>query len=387
MTRSLMAERSRLALRSCTLARTRIVAHFRTAAKCSARLLMPLALVFLLTSCWYTKQAGYFLGERFSARNLAKLAEADDAAPELGRFYRLVSDLRRYAVEQGGLSPTKNYTRYVLLDRDYVASVVSACAADSFERYYWKYPFLGSMPYKGFYVEADARKEVARLKEAGLDVVMRRVDAFSSLGFFRDPLYSFMLDYDEAELAELIFHESAHATLFIKNADQFNEEFATFIGRLLTETYLTETYGPANYIQNSRQARQQDRQAFTDFLKESARQLELVYTNPQLNKEQRLAAKVGILQARADEYQLLSQNWNEPDYWANFDMASINNAYLDLYRLYEEDLSLYERWFAERAQGDIQRFISTLIQLADSTGTAIKEERARLLSQAANPAQ
>ncbi|MBU0934205.1 MAG: hypothetical protein KKC64_01200 [Spirochaetes bacterium] len=68
-------------------------------------------------------------------------------------------------------------------------------------------------------------------------------------------------------------------------------------------------------------------------------------------------------------------------------MASINNAYLDLYRLYEEDLSLYERWFAERAQGDIQRFISTLIQLADSTGTAIKEERARLLSQAANPAQ
>ncbi|HAW85775.1 MAG: hypothetical protein A2087_10575 [Spirochaetes bacterium GWD1_61_31] len=346
----------------------------------AVRLLALAGLCSGLASCWYVTQAASFLGERLSARELSVVAAADDADERLQTFVEQVSAIRDYASSAVGLEPTRNYTRYVVLDRNYVALVVSACAPDSFERHYWQYPFLGALPYKGFYKAADAQAEAARLREHGLDVIVRPVDAFSSLGWFRDPLYSFMLDYDEDMLAELIFHESAHATLFIKGADQFNEEFATYVGRMATLAFLTERYGPGNPILQVRDERARNRQLFTDWLGETARQLELVYQDPGLTSQAVQAAKQRILSERAQAYRENAATLFSLPHYLDFDMDQINNAFLDLYRLYEDDLSLYEAWFERKADRSLPLFVSSLAELAAEHGGAIKQLMAEFLA-------
>ena len=317
----------------------------------------------LSASCWYVRQASFFIGERLESRPLASIASKPGADARLVSFAATVEAIRSFGIDELGLKPTSNYTRYVVLDRDYVADVVQACDSLSFKRHYWKYPVLGNLPYKGFYQRADAEAEAARMKTAGLDVIIRNVDAFSSLGFFSDPLYSFMLGYPEWQLAELILHELAHATLFIKGEEQFNEEFATWIGRHGAVQYLRYRYGASSPGELAMAGARSDAERFSTFLAETARQLEIIYADPTLDAAEKTSRKAAVLSRRAEEYRLTAVHLFAADGYRNFDMTGINNAFLDLYRLYEEDLSLYDAWHEAMAGGSIRTFISTLVVL------------------------
>jgi predicted aminopeptidase len=336
--------------------------------------------LFTLSSCWYGKQAGYFLSERFRSVSASSLEGKADSSPELKTLLTRVESIREFAVSTAGLKPTRNYTRYVTVDKQYVADVVSACASDSFDRYMWHYPLLGALPYKGFYEKADAEREKDKLKAAGLDVIVRQVDAFSSLGFFTDPLYSFMAHYDEDVIADMIIHESAHATLFIKGADQFNEEFATFVGRKGADIYIEQHYGKDSPEFRRRLARRRDGDAFVLFLKETARELDGAYRNAALSKSEKLDKKAEIIKERARAYMDQASQVFVDEGYRDFDMNRINNAYIDLYRLYEDDLDLYQRWFDDVAGGSLPRFVDTLIVLARSSGASIKTAMAEELS-------
>lgn len=328
--------------------------------------------LFMLSSCWYGKQAGYFLAERMRSVPVATIADSGTASPELRTFLARVESVRQFAIGTAGLKPTKNYTRYVTMDRDYVADVVSACASDSFDRYLWHYPLLGALPYKGFYEKVDAEHERDRLKAAGFDVIVRQVDAFSSLGFFSDPLYSFMVDYDEDVIADMIIHESAHATLFIKGADQFNEEFATFVGRIGADLYIGQRYGRDSPEFKRRQDRRHDGDAFVSFLKETARQLDGIYRDTTRSSSEKLDMKARIINDRARLFTEQAPHIFVDEGYRKFDMSRINNAYIDLYRLYEEDLDLYQRWFDDKAGGSLPRFVDSLVALARVSGSSIK---------------
>ncbi len=321
------------------------------------------ALSALSSSCWYAKQGVAFAGERLSARSLSSLARDRSSPPELLDFIERVEDIRAFGVDELGLKPTKNYSAYVHSPKGYVADVVSACAADSFERHYWAYPVVGKLPYKGFYNRDDALKEVARLKARGLDVIMRPVEAFSTLGMARDPVYSFMRDWDAYRLAELILHESVHATLFLKGQDQFNEEFASFVGRKGAELYLVSRYGEASELARVTALRRMDASRFTGFLKETARLLESVYGRSDLSREEKLREKSRVITDRAALYKDEAQSYDTVAY-RSFDMGGINNAYLDLYRLYEDDPSLYEQLLEDKAQGSLKNLVTFAIATA-----------------------
>ncbi len=336
-------------------------------------------LALSLSSCWYTKQAAYFLAERAMAQPVRKVRSNPATLVSVLTFLDTVDTIRDFSINNLGLAPTKNYTRFVTLDKAYVADVVSACAAASFDRHYWQYPVLGNLPYKGFYEKADAQKEAARLKKAGLDVIVRPVEAFSSLGYFSDPLYSFMVGFSEDVISELIIHESAHATLFVKGADQFNEEFATFVGRKGVEFYLEHRYGPQSTQIATRQARSSDGEAFVAFLKVTAQQLTAVYEDQSLTTDEVLSKKASILALRADEYKAAAGGNFSQESYRSFDMAAINNAFIDMYRLYEEDLSLYEEWFARIAGGSMPAFITTLKELSKRTKKDIKQAMSETL--------
>ncbi|MDR1100171.1 MAG: aminopeptidase, partial [Treponema sp.] len=280
----------------------------------AAALLLTASAVF--SGCYTLKQGTVLLGYLGRAVPLETLLDGDPAdipavsgadepgspaadtsgAEENRRFVERVQDIRRFALEELGLAATKNYTKYVAIDRNYLAAVVSASAADSFERHEWWFPVVGPMPYKGFFNPADARKERKKLENRGLDVMIRGVDAFSTLGWFQDPLYSYMRAYPPERLADLIIHESLHATVFLKGRAQFNEELAEFVGSEGARLYMESRFGIDSEEYRRMTAAEADSAAFLAFIRELIGELETLYAGDD-PKAEKLRKKDAIIEA------------------------------------------------------------------------------------------
>jgi predicted aminopeptidase len=280
------------------------------------------------------------------------------ASPADAEFARQVMDIRRFALEELGLRETSNYPKYVEIDRDYLAAVVSASAGDSLTRHDWWFPLVGSVPYKGFFNPSDARKERIKLEKKGLDVWVRGVEAFSTLGWFSDPLYSYMKDYRAHRLADLIIHESTHATVYLKSHAQFNEELAEFIGSEGSRLYIEKTFGIDSDEYRAIAGSDGDSAAFLGVIRELITELEPVYESDS-TREEKLQKKTAIIQAAkdrfAENYDTLFQN----DHYRFFSDLPINNAYLELYRLYYEEDHYFQDLYT-RSGRDLPKFITAV---------------------------
>lgn len=148
--------------------------------------------------------------------------------------------------ERHGLVPTKNYEKYVRLDRPEAVWVVSASEPLRFRSKVWSFPIIGAITYVGWFDAKEARRAGAGLAEAGWDVDVRPAGAYSTLGWFADPVLSSMIPEGKeaaGALAEIILHESLHATFYVNGQSRLNESVASFVGRRLAIVYLTETVG------------------------------------------------------------------------------------------------------------------------------------------------
>jgi predicted aminopeptidase len=262
-------------------------------------------------------------------------------------------------MEDLGLKESKNYTRYVELDRDYLAAVVSASAKDSFTAYEWWFPVVGKVPYKGVFNVVDARKEREELQKEELDVWIRRVDAFSTLGWFRDPLYSYMKAYSDRELADLIIHELFHATVFIKGQVQFNEELAEFVGSEGARLYIEKTFGPGAELEADQKAAdaRADSAAYLGVIRELIAELNELYTNPSLTKEEKLQRKEEVI---AEAKLRFDENYNslfKTENYRGFLQLPVNNAYLQLFNLYYEENTWFKDLY-ERSGRDLVKLIA-----------------------------
>jgi len=163
-------------------------------------------------------------------RPIARLV-ADSAVPAATRGkLQLVLAARAFAADSLHLETGESFTTYSALDRDTLVLVVSAAYRDSLAFYTWWFPIVGRVPYKGFFRASDALALGAELARAGLDTVVRPASAFSTLGFFNDPLLTTTLQEDSATLANTVIHELLHNTFYASGEAVFNESFANFVG-------------------------------------------------------------------------------------------------------------------------------------------------------------
>ena len=154
--------------------------------------------------------------------------------------------VRKYAVENLGLDESDNYFTYYDQGGKPILWNLSASEPFELEPYKWKFPFLGSMPYKGFFELERAKKERDKLADEGYDTRIRSVSGWSTLGILKDPILSNMVERGEGQLAEVIIHELVHATIFIKDEIDFNENLASFIGEVGAQNFLKDELGDSS---------------------------------------------------------------------------------------------------------------------------------------------
>jgi predicted aminopeptidase len=203
---------------------------------------------------------------------------------------------------------------------------------------------VGKVPYKGFFMPADARKEADKLKKKDLDVWIRSVDAFSTLGWFQDPLYSFMREYTAAQLADLVIHELLHATVFLKDQVQFNEELAEFVGSEGARLYIEKTYGIESQEYLQMQNAEADSSAYITFIQDLIARLDSVYKS-NIPKEEKLRQKDAIIKASQEQFTAEYDSHFLSDNYRGFSELPVNNAYLELFRLYYDGKAYYRELY------------------------------------------
>jgi predicted aminopeptidase len=151
---------------------------------------------------------------------------------------RLIQNIKQFSVDTFGFKSIKNYTTVYNQGNKPILWITTACQPFSFEVYNWDFPYLGKVGYKGFFNKAKAEVELSRLQSLGLDADLGTVSGWSTLGWLPEPVLSNWLKRDDAELANLIFHELFHGTVYVKNEVDLNENLASFIADKATMYFL-----------------------------------------------------------------------------------------------------------------------------------------------------
>ena len=193
----------------------------------------------------YILRAGWEEAKILSRRRQIVVVIADPGtSAALRERLQLVVAARRYAVDSLGLDAGESFTTFAQLDRDTLVLVLSAAYRDRLEAYRWWFPIVGRLPYKGFFRPSDALRARDDFQTRGFDTYLRPASAFSTLGWFNDPLLSTTVRGDTTFLVNTVIHELSHNTLFVSGNAEFSESFASFIGSRGAEAFFRARGSP-----------------------------------------------------------------------------------------------------------------------------------------------
>lgn len=296
------------------------------------------------------------------ARPLDEVIADARTPPETRGLLSLVRDVREYA-ERLGLAAGDTYTTYADVGRDTLLLVLSAAPRDCICPHTWRYPIVGRVPYKGFFDPKMAAREADRLAARGLDTYLRPSGAFSTLGWFNDPLLSTALGRDSMELAATVFHEMAHNTLWVRNAAPFNESFAQYVGYRSAEAFFRERGDTAS----ARRAadRWVDEQVLAGYYRTLIERLEAFYASrpdsAALDSGRVALGRWAREQLEGPVAGRLRSMRVAPAAAGTADRP-VNNARLIGVLIYRTHLDWFEAWHA-RHQGDVRSGVASLSDL------------------------
>ncbi len=328
-----------------------------------------LALVGVLSAA-RVLDGGYFLLQAGAnqARLLAGRIPLDEAAalPGLSEAERealaWVPRIRAFGREEVGLSATDNYTD---LNPDFDQPIwnVSGCAPDRFEAHGYRYPIVGKLPYIGYFSRADALREAEELQALGWETHVRPAGAYSTLGWFRDPLWRSMLAWDTHRLANTVLHELAHATLWLPGEGAFNESWASFVGDQASARFLDGLRETTPAVWARKEALDRDRRQFRRVHQDLSKRLSGLY-RAGLPRDEVLRQKELLLAQARTTYRGLS--WSDDGYAdALNDDRPLNNASLVQFQVYNTGTDIFAETL-ELFGGDLPAFVAASRQLAEA---------------------
>ncbi|MDP2315908.1 MAG: aminopeptidase [Pseudomonadota bacterium] len=308
-------------------------------------------------SLGYVLSSGYYQAELLASRRPIDkvLAEGGLGVGQEQRL-RMIPEIKAYG-KGLGLSATQNYDT-IAEGWDRTIWNLSACAPLSFEPATWWFPVVGRVPYLGYFKEEDARRRETELLGEGYDVHLRTAGAYSTLGWFRDPVLPGMLRWTEADLSETVFHELAHATLWVPGSVMFNESFANYVGETAVERYLVDRYGPGNDALATLQRTNRDGARFEALLHQLYKDLDTVYRDTTIADVEKAARKTALYASL--ESRVLTAGFEDPVPYVNsIRRSGWNNARLMQFQVYNTNQAAFDAVLA-RNGGDLKKFIDDI---------------------------
>lgn len=349
-----------------------------------------LAALLVLTGCQsarYYVQALRGQGEILHRQQPIEELLRQPATPDrLKAQLRLVLSLREFAAQELKLPVNGHYLRYADLGRSNVVWNVTATPEFSMTPKDWWYPVVGRLAYRGYFVESEARKKAAELARQGFDVDVGGVRAYSTLGWFRDPVLNTFIYDPETELAELLFHELAHQRLFVAGDTDFNEAFAESVAEAGTRRWLQARHGAAAVTEYEAYLRR--KADFTQLITGAHARLTALFDAAGTSQKSASASaagsaeelaslrarKLAILEQLKRDYETLRTTWGSRTDYARWFRRPLNNAHLNDVHAYYGLVPAFHRRLASH-HGDLEAFFRDVEALTKLSN----EERHRRL--------
>ena len=293
-------------------------------------------------------------------RSIDRLLAEPTTPPALKERLRLVLEIRDFASSELHLPENSSYRTYADIKRAAVVSNVIAAPEFSLQPLTWCFPVAGCVNYRGFYDPQAAENFAASLRRQGYETDLYGVSAYSTLGWFDDPVLNTFINWPEAALAGQIFHELAHQQLYVKDDSSFNEAFAEVVEGEGVKRWLTRQGQTPTVATTEKEGRQQ---AFSELLLQTRRELETLYASGKavaVMREEKKAIFTGLRQ----RYQLLrDESWQGYSGFDRWFERPVNNARLASVATYHDRKPPFLA-LLQRSDGDLPRFYREAAELA-----------------------
>ena len=294
------------------------------------------------------------------SRPIESIIQDRDTKPELKQRLKTLLAIRDYASQELQLPDNKSYRNYADLKRPFVIWNVFATMEFSTELTQWCFPIAGCVNYRGYFSEARAEDFAKNLPAKMSDAFVAGVPAYSTLGYFNDPILNTFVNYPEVELARLLFHELAHQVVYVQDDSMFNESFATAVEEAGIDRWLKNEAGRG--LSGDWRAAQQRRADFQALVLKYQARLKSLYATDLSDEAKRLAKQQTFRDLR-EEYQALKQSWGG---FAGYDRwfgQELNNAHLASIAIYNELVPAFRK-LLEQQQGNFVRFYDAAKRVA-----------------------
>lgn len=342
--------------------------------------LLAATIASVLSGCSpiYVLRAAYEEGKILWRReSIAAYMEQPEVALDTREKLKLVLAVRDYARDRLGLNVGGSYSSYSYVDRPDLTYIVVAAPKTELRPYTWWFLIVGRVPYKGFFDKADAEAEAEKLQAQDYDTNVRPAAAFSTLGWFDDPLLSHLLRYDKVALSEIVFHELFHNTLYISGAGAFNESLANFVGHRAAIEFTRDRFGrgSAEHLE-ALQSWQQELE-FGAFVAELVQTLTELYGRDLPRADKLRRREEVFTRAKAEWARRIA---DRPQHRVRgFSQQPLNNAVLMHYMVYLTDLDLFESVY-EHSGRNLAKAIEAIKRAVETDGEPFEAVK-RLLSE------
>ena len=303
----------------------------------------------------------------FHSVPVQEVLEDQRVGEEAKEKIHFIEEVKRYGEEKLGLTRTKSYSKYFEV-KGPVLYVITASEKDCLQLYRWNFPITGNVTYKSFFTKGDVLKEQRFLETKGYDTFIQEAGAYSTLGWLKDPIFSSILQWDEATLANLILHEMTHATIYFKGQTDFNERIATFVGNHGAIDFLCGKYGRGSKEVVEAIHCQEDDLLFSQWIDQACQQLSRFYSR-EISRDEKLRGREELFQHLKEEFMEKMASLKIGGY-RNFEKVDINNAVLLAYRRYFHRLEKFEVLYEQlgRETRRVVEYFKTIRETGDRAG-------------------